>query len=147
MQTELEVLNAGMEDRNAQVLEANGARDFAEAEARSARTCLRELEKRFEEVDEAGDHSSEVVTAGHDQEESVSRAHPSSHAVKLFAVKEIEDDLTDLRTLLAHLCDEFTSMDPSKIKRLGRLQVQMDEVMDTMRLTATKLKAVRSFVK
>ena len=29
--------------------------------------------------------------------QSVSRSQPSSHAVKLFAVKELEDDLTDLR--------------------------------------------------
>lgn len=34
MQTELEVLNAGLEDRNAQVHEAHAAREFAEQEVR-----------------------------------------------------------------------------------------------------------------
>ena len=34
MQTELEVLTAGMEDRTAQIAEANSSRDFAEVEVR-----------------------------------------------------------------------------------------------------------------
>ncbi|KAK4704171.1 hypothetical protein P7C70_g2040, partial [Phenoliferia sp. Uapishka_3] len=269
MQTELEVLNAGLEDRNLQVTEALAAREFAEVESRTARTCLRELEsdkavqdlriaslqaevvilteenskleddlesvrqelsdalvrtvqarekrheqqskalfaaverleaaealrvfqagesdtesiihKRFEEIpeDEEEDDESTSNTTGHGAEGETStrpnttvdeydvidlrnelstpsevaapiqsklkaklqafvntgrnRSHtsaaaPSSLSVKLFAVKELEDDLAEFRLLLGRLCDDFSMTDPAKLKRLQRIQSQMDEV-------------------
>lgn len=39
--------------------------------------------------------------------------------------------------LLAQLCEDFTATESSKLKRLQRLQTQMDEIMDTMRVTVS----------
>lgn len=70
---------------------------------------------------------------------------PSSHAVKLFAVRELEDDLREQRALLARLAAEFGATDDSRLEWLQTLQLEMDGVMNHIRLAATKLQAVRSF--
>lgn len=82
---------------------------------------------------------------------------PSPHAVKLLAIKELEDDLIDYRQsvpsplsfappltilfarLLATLCDEFSSTDPHKLQRLQKLQNQIGECTDNIRLTVRHL--------
>ena len=69
----------------------------------------------------------------------------SATAIKLFAVRELEDDLAERRGVLGRLCAEFAGTDDGQLGRLQALQGEMDEVMDQIRLTATKLQAVRSF--
>ncbi|SGZ30719.1 BQ5605_C049g12442 [Microbotryum silenes-dioicae] len=92
--------------------------------------------------------------------ESTLRAKPSRpppHALRLFAEKELEDELADLRSQvetsavpsvsdeLTDLCRQFYSIDMAKVSRLHSVQGQIDERLSAIRLAATKLKAVQSF--
>ncbi len=60
-------------------------------------------------------------------------------------MRELEDDLAERRAVLRRLCAEFVGADDGELERLQGLQREMDRVMDEIRLTATKLQAVRSF--
>lgn len=79
---------------------------------------------------------------------SANRASPN--AIKLFAVRELEEDLAERRGLLGRLCAEFGEMgegegDGEGLQGLQGLQREVEEVMDGIRLTVVKLRAVRSF--
>ena len=64
----------------------------------------------------------------------------------MFAERELLDEVEDHRVMLSALVEEFVGVDPTKLARLQRLQEQIVERLNMVRLTATKLKAVRSFV-
>ncbi|SCV68317.1 BQ2448_438 [Microbotryum intermedium] len=80
-------------------------------------------------------------------------SRPPLHALRLFAEKELEDELAELRTRvethlrsLSGLCRQFYSSDMARVSRLQSVQGQIDERLSAIRLAATKLKAVQSFV-
>ncbi|KAK4055179.1 hypothetical protein OIV83_000459 [Microbotryomycetes sp. JL201] len=69
---------------------------------------------------------------------------PSRMAVQLFAERELEDEYADHQQSLFEIVDEIASTPPDRIKRLTKLHAKLVDKMHLLRLTATKLEAVRS---
>ncbi|KAM0793504.1 hypothetical protein ACM66B_000943 [Microbotryomycetes sp. NB124-2] len=69
---------------------------------------------------------------------------PSRHAVQLFAERELEDDYADHQQTLLQLAEAVATTPPDQVKYLNKLRARLDDTIHLMRLSATKLEAVKS---
>ncbi|KAK4057699.1 hypothetical protein OIO90_001347 [Microbotryomycetes sp. JL221] len=78
---------------------------------------------------------------------SVRLNKPSRRAIQLFAERELEDDFAEQQQSLFEVCDTVGATSADDVKALTKSHEKLDDTMHRMRLTATKLKAVRSMSK